>query len=352
MRKLGIIGGRGLVGTELLNRMEQCGDFQNFDVSYFSTSQHGSKCSLKGARDGDLYLDANNLDQLMEMDIILTVQGSEYSHEIYPLLEKKGYQGYFLDGSSAFRMEKDAVLLLDPLNSEQIKNYVQNGGRRLVGSNCTVSLLLLALNGLIKNDLIEWVSSQTYQAVSGAGAKAILEYIDQIKSFAGMSEHKLDSLPQLFARQEFCLGGPILGNILPWIDSDLGDGQSKEEWKAQVEASKILDKEFLIDGTCVRVGSLRVHAQALTIKLKKDLPLNEVEKYLKEGGEWIEYISNNRKETLQNLTPYHFQNTLKIGVGRVRKIHGERGIINLFTLGDQLLWGAAEPLRRALYLLN
>jgi aspartate-semialdehyde dehydrogenase len=358
MLKVGLVGWRGMVGSVLLERMHAEGDFEHFDAYYFSTSQAGEK-----APNGKPLKDAFKASDLVEMDIILTCQGGDWTKQLHPELRKLGWQGHWVDAASSLRMDNSAVIILDPVNQKSIDQARDRGVRDWIGGNCTVSLMLLAAGGLFKNNWVDWASSHTYQAASGAGAKNMIELLTQM-DFLGSNlkseidlgrsalevEKKLASLLEEkdFPKKEF--GYPLAANLLPWIDSALESGQSREEWKAQAEANKILEtkKVVPIDGTCVRVGALRCHSQALTIKLNKNIPLKEIEAVLKNDNQWVRFVENDKDSTLKNLTPVSVSGKLDIAVGRVRKMSLGDEYLNLFTCGDQLLWGAAEPLRRML----
>ena len=348
-RKLGIVGFRGMVGSTLMDRMKHERDFDFFDITLFSKSKAGSGVSY--FEKDFIAVDSDNIEAYLSLDIVITCQGSAFTEEVLPKLRSLKWDGYWIDAASSLRYEKDSVICLDPINMESIENGIKSGVKNYIGGNCTVSLLLLALKGLYENDLIEWVSSMTYQAVSGAGAKAIEELYsqygdcDKIEGLNTLDKEK--GISEMISEKDF----PLAYNILPWIDSDLG-GVSREEWKAREEASKIRGQETHIDGTCVRVSSLRCHSQALTIKLKKNIEVDEIEKLIKNSSEWIKFIPNDKENTLKYLTPHNFSNTLDIGVGRVRKMNFDPTILNFYTIGDQLLWGAAEPLRRTLRKIN
>ncbi|MBT3237067.1 MAG: aspartate-semialdehyde dehydrogenase [Bdellovibrionales bacterium] len=363
--KVGIIGQRGMVGSVLMERMKQEGDFKLFEAYFFSTSQIGQDAPEESYT--AKLLSAMCTDDLNKMDIIITCQGSDYTKEVYPKLRQSGWRGYWIDAASHLRMEGDSQLLLDPLNSQEISSYIKRGGRCLVGANCTVSLLLMAMGEWIKRDLVEWVSSMTYQAASGAGAKAMAELISQMKyitqqlgdASAAQSGVELDRLVtstlssgQLPVKQ---FGAPLALSVLPWIDSALDSGQTREEWKAEVEANKILglagESRVAIDGCCVRIGAMRSHSQGITVKLKRELPIDELQDVLVESHPWLKLISNSKERTLQNLTPAKVSGSLDIAVGRVRTMTLGPEYITLFTVGDQLLWGAAEPLRRGLRII-
>lgn len=357
MKRVGFIGWRGMVGSVLMERMQTEKDFSLMESYFFSTSQAGEKAPLFPNSYSSL-LNAMDSQELMKMDILVSCQGGDYTKEIYPTLKKNNWKGIWIDAASTLRMENDSVIILDPVNRHIIQDSLNKGVKTFVGGNCTVSLLLIALHGLFKEDLVEWVSSMTYQAASGAGAKNMIELLDQMKTVGNTFaqnpaagalelEKQMTSLmsSQNFPKENF--GYPLALNILPWIDSELPSGQSREEWKAQVEANKILQTktQIPIDGTCVRVGALRCHSQGLTIKLKKSAHLSTIEELIASANSWVELIPNNKPDTLQKLTPAAVSGKLKIPIGRVRKMTIGDEYLNAFTAGDQLLWGAAEPLR-------
>ena len=358
MKKVGLVGWRGMVGSVLMERMQAEGDFSLIDAHYFTTSQVGEL-----APNGKPLKDANSTKDLSEMDIILTCQGGDWTKEIHPKLRAAGWKGDWIDAASALRMDKNAVIILDPVNQKVIDNARNDGLKDWIGGNCTVSLMLLGAGALFKRGWVEWASSHTYQAASGAGAKNMIELLsqmqfigDQVRSDISASRSALEIEKKTndllssaeFPKKEF--GFPLAANLLPWIDTALPNGQSREEWKAEAEANKILQtsKVIPIDGTCVRVSALRCHSQALTIKLKKDIPLSEIEAAIKTDNQWVRFVPNDKETTLKNLTPASVSGKLDIAVGRVRKMSLGPEFVNLFTCGDQLLWGAAEPLRRML----
>lgn len=369
--KLALVGFRGMVGSVLLERMRAEGDFKLFETTFFSSSLKGKAIDtdfLELNPLSQVFEDSYNLQLLVKHDIILTCQGGDYTKEVYPGLINNGFKGYWIDAASALRMEKDAVIVLDPVNLDVMKNALTNNGKLFVGGNCTVSLMLLATGGLFQKGLVDWVTSMTYQAASGAGAKNMEELLMQMKAvgeFASDFKTKSPSASILeiekasvkflkdpnFPKTHF--GHPLATNLLPWIDSELPNGQSREEWKAEAEANKILQTKKIIpiDGTCVRVGALRCHSQGLTLKLNKNVPLNEIEAMLREHNQWVHFVANNKEQTLKELTPEFISGTLNIGVGRVRKMSLGEDFLNVFTVGDQLMWGAAEPLRRTLRLI-
>lgn len=357
MKKVGFIGWRGMVGSVLMERMGLEKDFAHMESYFFSTSQAGGSAPTV-ANAHDKLLSAMDSKELSKMDILVSCQGGEYTTEIFPMLRKDGWNGIWIDAASTLRMKDDSVIVLDPVNRDFIKDSIHKGVKNFVGGNCTVSLLLIALHGLFKENMIEWVSSMTYQAASGAGAKNMIELLDQMKSVGtefsahpSMSaldlEKNMTTLmnSQNFPKQNF--GHALALNVLPWIDSEMPNGQSKEEWKAQVEANKILQSQtdIPIDGTCVRVGALRCHSQGLTIKLKKSAHLSSVEEIIANANPWVKLVANNKPETLKELTPAAVSGRLHIPIGRLRPMTLGDSYYNAFTLGDQLLWGAAEPLR-------
>lgn len=363
MKKLGIVGWRGMVGSVLMERMQAEDDFALVETSLFSTSQKGQDAP-KVKNGTSTILDSNNIDELKEMDIIITCQGGDYTREIHPKLRSAGWQGYWIDAASALRMSDQSIIVLDPVNSVQIEKGLNDGIKDYIGGNCTVSLMLMGLGPLFKEGLVDWMTSMTYQAASGAGAKNMIELLAQMK-YLGDSYANHPSLSALeleklmndefkktdYPNQNF--GHSLALSLLPWIDVKMENGQSKEEWKAQVEANKILgnNKIIPIDGTCVRVASLRCHSQAFTIKLNKTIDVKTIEQMIAEGNEWSEVVSNEKEETLKKLTPEYVSGSMKIPVGRIRKMTLGDDYINAFSIGDQLLWGAAEPLRRTLRMI-
>jgi aspartate-semialdehyde dehydrogenase len=366
MKKVGIIGWRGMVGSVLMERMQQEGDFSKINSYLFSTSLKGQKAPVID-NGHDTVLDSNSLDELSQMDIIITCQGGAYTNEIHGPLRDSGWDGLWIDAASALRMKENSIIVLDPVNKQSIEQGLNSGIKDYVGGNCTVSLMLMGLGSLFKEGLVEWMTSMTYQAASGAGAKNMVELLDQMKFFTQAYDNQLKTNPATsaleyeklmndnfnhtdFPKSNF--GNPLALSLLPWIDVKMDNGQSKEEWKAQVEANKILNnKEIIpIDGTCVRVASLRCHSQAFTIKLKKSVDISTVEQLIKESNEWVKLVPNTKEATVNDLTPVNVSGTLNIPVGRVRKMTLGDEYLNAFSIGDQLLWGAAEPLRRTLLL--
>jgi aspartate-semialdehyde dehydrogenase len=367
MLKVGFIGWRGMVGSVLMQRMLEENDFSRIEPQFFTTSQVGG-AGPKVGKDTPALKDAKNIAELKRMDVIVSCQGGDYTTEVFPKLRAEGWQGHWIDAASTLRMEKDAVIILDPVNMHVIKDAMHAGGKNWVGGNCTVSLMLMALNGLFKADLVEWATSMTYQAASGAGAQNMRELLKQMGT-ANQSVSSLLADPasaildidravaamlrdDTFPTAHF--GAPLAGSLIPWIDKDLGNGQSKEEWKGGAETNKILGSEnnpIVIDGLCVRIGAMRCHSQALTIKLKKDVPLDEINDMLAKANQWAQVIPNERDITVKSLTPAAVTGTLNTPVGRLRKMGMGGEYLSAFTVGDQLLWGAAEPLRRMLNIL-
>ena len=367
MLRVGIVGWRGMVGSVLLERMREERDFDLIDPVFFSTSQAGGKGPAIG-RDTGTVQDARSIEALKTLPVVISCQGGDYTNEIHPKLRAAGWKGYWIDAASALRMNDDAVIVLDPVNMPVIESAVARGVRDYAGGNCTVSLMMMGLDGLFKNDLVEWVTSMTYQAASGAGAANMRELVAQMAHLGDKVRHALDD-PSTGAleidatlthalrngglpKENF--GYPLAASLLPWIDKDMGDGQTKEEWKAQAEANKILGRSarpIPIDGICVRVGAMRCHSQAVTVKLSKDVPLDEIEGMLAEANDWVKVVPNRREETLSELTPAAVSGKLSVPVGRLRKMSLGGEYLAAFTVGDQLLWGAAEPLRRMLRIL-
>ena len=367
MKRVGLIGWRGMVGSVLMGRMREERDFDHIDPVFFTTSNVGGKGPAIG-KDVPPLKDAKNIDALKAMDIIITCQGGDYTSEIFPRLRAAGWKGYWVDAASTLRMDKDAIIILDPVNMDVIKNGIQAGVRNYIGGNCTVSLMLIGLGGLFQKGLIEWMTSMTYQAASGAGAQNMRELISQMGAIHASVKTKLDdpasaildidktvadtirsaSLP----KQNF--GVPLAGSLIPWIDKQLDNGQSKEEWKGQAETNKILGHEarpIPIDGLCVRIGAMRCHSQAFTIKLTRNVPLDEIHGMLAEANQWAKVVPNDRELSMRELTPAAVTGTLTVPVGRLRKLNMGPEYLTAFTCGDQLLWGAAEPLRRMLRIL-
>ncbi|GEA08701.1 aspartate-semialdehyde dehydrogenase [Alteromonas sp. KUL42] len=364
-QKVGLVGWRGMVGSVLMQRMQEEQDFAHIEPTFFTTSQAGSAAPGFAGRDAGVLQDAHDIDALSKQDIIITCQGGDYTKAVYDDLRATGWNGYWIDAASALRMKDDAVIILDPVNRKEIDNGIAKGVRTYVGGNCTVSLMLLALGGLFEKELVEWASPMTYQAASGSGAKHMRELISQMGAIHANVKDKvedpataildIDQQVSEFIRSDDYpseqFGVPLAGSLIPYIDTQLPSGQSREEWKAQAEANKILGIQgnpVPIDGICVRVGAMRCHSQAITLKLKKDLSVEEIEAILAEHNEWVKVIPNDRDITMQELTPAKVTGTLSIPVGRIRKLTMGPEYISAFTVGDQLLWGAAEPLRRML----
>jgi len=363
MMKVGMVGWRGMVGSVLLQRMREENDFDGIEPLFFTTSQQGQAAPMNKG----VLIDAYNFEELKKQDIIVTCQGGGYTAKAHAELRAQGWNGYWIDAASTLRMEPGSVIILDPVNRNVIDAALANGQKDFIGGNCTVSLMLMALGGLFRADLVEWVSSMTYQAASGAGAPNMRELLNQMgalrdcvaSQLATPSSAILDIDRQVTATMRDdsfptkAFGYPLAGNVLPWIDSEVEDGQSREEWKGFVETNKILGSAspIPVDGLCVRVGSMRCHSQALTIKLTKDIPIEEIENLIANDNQWVDLAPNTKPETLSRLTPAAVSGTLKIPVGRVRKMKLGSRYISAFTCGDQLLWGAAEPLRRMLRIL-
>ncbi|KFF64002.1 aspartate-semialdehyde dehydrogenase [Pectobacterium brasiliense] len=366
MKNVGFIGWRGMVGSVLMQRMVEERDFDVIHPVFFSTSQHGEPAPALGGHKGVLQ-DAYNIDALRALDIIITCQGGDYTNEVYPKLRESGWQGYWIDAASSLRMKDDAIIILDPVNHGVIQQGLDKGIKTFAGGNCTVSLMLMSLGGLFANNLVEWVSAATYQAASGGGARHMRELLTQMGSLHGEVakelqdpasaildiERKVTALTRSGSLPTDNFGVPLAGSLIPWIDKQLDNGQSREEWKGQAETNKILSTSSVIpvDGLCVRVGALRCHSQAFTIKLKKDVALPEIEQLLATHNDWVKVVPNDRDITMCELTPAAVTGTLSTPVGRLRKLNMGPEYLSAFTVGDQLLWGAAEPLRRMLRIL-
>ncbi|HPS94520.1 MAG TPA: aspartate-semialdehyde dehydrogenase [Deltaproteobacteria bacterium] len=363
MARVAFIGWRGMVGSVLMDRMIAQDDFHGFEPVFFTTSQVGGKGPDIGTAIPALK-DAYDLEGLKAADIIVTCQGSDHTKEVHPKLRAAGWKGCWIDASSGLRMKDDSIIILDPVNRDVIDAGLRKGVRDYIGGNCTVSLMLMAIGGLFKEGLVEWVTSMTYQAASGAGAKNMRELVEQM-AFIGKASQKLLDEPataaleldrlvlgalhdDAFPRQVF--GYPLAANVLPWIDSAMENGQSREEWKGIAETNKILntEKTIPVDGICVRVSSMRCHSQGLTIKLKRDLPLAEITDIIGSANDWVRVIPNTKEETLRRLTPAAVTGKLEVPVGRIRKMNLGPEYLTCYTVGDQLLWGAAEPIRRML----
>ncbi len=362
--QVGLIGWRGMVGSVLVQRMREERDFDLIDPVFFSTSQSGAASPAIG-KAAPPVKDAKDLAALMDADVLISCQGGDYTTEIYPRLRQAAWDGYWIDAASTLRMKDDAVIVLDPVNRDVIDGAIDRGIKNFIGGNCTVSLMLMAMTGLFRAGLVEWVSAMTYQAASGAGAQNMRELVAQMGvTHASVSGLLADSrsaildidsaITQAMRGSEFPVeqfGHPLAGSLLPWIDKDLGNGQSKEEWKGGAEGNKILGRErnpIPLDGLCVRISSMRCHSQALTVKLTRDVPLREIEELLANAHEWAAVVPTEREATLRDLTPTAVTGTLRTPIGRLRKMSMGPEYLSAFTVGDQLLWGAAEPLRRTL----
>ena len=364
---VGLVGWRGMVGSVLMQRMRDENDFDHIDPVFFSTSQTGQAGPDIG-KDIPLLQDAMDIEALKKMDVIITCQGGDYTKAVYPQLREAGWNGYWIDAASSLRMDKDAIIVLDPVNQNVIKQGLKDGVKTFVGGNCTVSLMLLALGGLFEKGHVEWMTSMTYQAASGGGARHMRELITQMgllrdevgTELADPASAILDIDRKVAEKMRSGslpvdqFGVPLAGSLIPYIDSQLDNGQSREEWKAQAEANKILGidgKPIPVDGLCVRIGAMRCHSQAYTIKLNKDIPVADIEAMLAEHNDWVDVVPNDKEATMQRLTPTAATGTLNIPVGRIRKLNMGPDFISAFSVGDQLLWGAAEPLRRMLRIL-
>jgi aspartate-semialdehyde dehydrogenase len=356
-----------MVGSVLMQRMLAEGDFADVEPVFFTTSNVGGKGPDIG-RETPPLKHASSVDDLKTMDVIITCQGGDYTNEVYPQLRAAGWKGYWIDAASALRMKDDAVIILDPVNMDVIKDALSRGVKDYIGGNCTVSLMLMGLQGLFKAGLVEWMSAMTYQAASGAGAQNMRELLAQMGTAHGVVKPLLDDPASAIldidrrvaetlrgdALPKEHFGAALAGSLIPWIDKDLGNGQSKEEWKAEAEGNKILgraERPIPIDGICVRIGAMRCHSQALTIKLVRDVPLDEIEGMLAAANPWAKVVPNRRDESIKRLSPAAVTGTLDVPVGRLRKLSMGPQYLAAFTVGDQLLWGAAEPLRRMLRIL-
>jgi aspartate-semialdehyde dehydrogenase len=371
MKRVGLIGWRGMVGSVLMQRMREEKDFDHIEPVFFTTSQAGQPGPDVGKNVPSLK-DANSIDELKAMDVIITCQGGDYTKAIYPELRKAGWDGYWIDAASSLRMQDDSIIVLDPVNKAVIENGLSSGVKTYVGGNCTVSLMLMAIGGLFEKDLVEWITPMTYQAASGAGARNMRELIQQMGAIDAEVKDLLDDPASAILEIDKKVANfirsdryptqdwpvPLAGSLIPWIDVPLESGQSKEEWKAQVETNKILGRSggstkspVPIDGLCVRIGAMRCHSQALTIKMKQDVPLDEIADIIASHNDWVKVVPNDRELTMKELTPAAVTGTLTVPVGRMRKLTMGNDYLSAFTVGDQLLWGAAEPLRRMLRLL-
>ncbi|KQT09005.1 aspartate-semialdehyde dehydrogenase [Ramlibacter sp. Leaf400] len=369
---VGLVGWRGMVGSVLMDRMQAEGDFGLIEPMFFSTSNAGGKAPAQ-AKNETVLQDAFDIEALKKCDIVITAQGGDYTSEVFPKLRAAGWNGHWIDAASTLRMKDDSVIVLDPVNLPVIRNALGKGGRNWIGGNCTVSCMLMGVGALYKAGLVEWMSSMTYQAASGGGAQHMRELLTQFGTINAEVKALLDDPKsaileidrKVLGRQQSMsaaemenFGVPLGGSLIPWIDKDLGNGVSREEWKAGAETNKILGQgagfdtaAVPVDGFCVRVGAMRCHSQALTFKLKKDVPLADIEALITADNQWVKVVPNTREATLQDLTPVAVTGTLGIPVGRLRKMAMGPEYLGAFTIGDQLLWGAAEPLRRMLRIL-
>lgn len=367
--RVGLVGWRGMVGSVLMQRMVEEKDFDLIEPVFYSTSQVGIPAPVFGQKEAGLLQDAFDIESLKQLDAIITCQGGSYTEKVYPALRQAGWKGYWIDAASTLRMQNDAIITLDPVNLTQIQQGLHSGTNTFVGGNCTVSLMLMGLGGLYEKGMIEWMSAMTYQAASGAGAKNMRELISQMGVInQSVSTEMADPASSIldidrkvaetirssdYPTSEF--GAPLAGSLIPWIDVKRDNGQSKEEWKGTVETNKILGLDgnaiVPIDGTCVRIGAMRCHSQALTIKLKQNVPMDEIEEIIASHNDWVKVIPNERDITMQELSPAKVTGTLSVPVGRLRKMAMGDTFLNAFTVGDQLLWGAAEPLRRTLRII-
>jgi aspartate-semialdehyde dehydrogenase len=381
MKLVGLVGWRGMVGSVLMDRMQAEGDFGLIEPLFFSTSNSGGKAPAMAKNETTLQ-DAFNIDALKRCDIIITAQGGDYTTEVFPKLRAAGWNGHWIDAASTLRMDKDAVIILDPVNMPVIQTALKNGGKNWIGGNCTVSCMLMGVGALYKAGLVEWMSTQTYQAASGGGAQHMRELLTQygtlnaeVKDLLNDPKSAILEIDRKVIAKQRALtdaetanfGVPLGGSLIPWIDKDMGIGKnrdefgwgvSKEEWKGMAESNKILglgegfNKPAIpVDGFCVRVGAMRCHSQALTFKLKKDVPVADIEAMIAADNQWVKVVPNTREATLQHLTPVAVTGTMTIPVGRIRKLAMGPEYVGAFTIGDQLLWGAAEPLRRMLRIL-
>ncbi|UVW27745.1 aspartate-semialdehyde dehydrogenase [Massilia sp. H6] len=369
MKLVGLVGWRGMVGSVLMQRMQEEGDFEHIEPVFFTTSNPGGAAPAMAKNETTLK-SASDIAELSKCEIIISCQGGDYTSEVFPQLRASGWNGYWIDAASTLRMNDDAVIVLDPVNKEVIKNAMARGVKNYIGGNCTVSCMLIGLGGLFEQGLVEWMSSMTYQAASGGGAQHMRELLTQFGSINGAVKPLLDNPASaileidrtvLATQHGFSgdetrqFGVPLAGNLIPWIDKDLGNGQSKEEWKAGAETNKILgrgegyaSRAIPVDGLCVRIGAMRCHSQALTIKLTRDVPLDEINDIIASHNAWVKVVPNTREASMRELSPAAVTGGLGIPVGRLRKMSMGGDYLSAFTVGDQLLWGAAEPLRRML----
>ena len=365
--KVGMVGWRGMVGSVLMQRMREENDFALIEPVFFSTSASGGEAPLGAGR----LQDATSVEALAKMDTILTCQGGDWTNDLYPKLRAAGWKGYWIDAASALRMKDESVIILDPLNLHVIKDSLARGGRDFIGGNCTVSLMMMGLNGLIRENLIEWVTAMTYQAASGAGAQNMRELLAQMGALhacvAPLLADPASAILEIDQRVSDTMRGkafpvehfgvPLAGSLIPWIDKDLGNGMSREEWKGDAEMNKILGlpasgpSHIPVESLCVRIGAMRCHSQALTIKLRRDVPLADIEALVGAGNPWVKLVPNTREASIRDLSPTAATGTLSVPIGRLRKLAMGPEYLSAFTVGDQLLWGAAEPLRRMLRIL-
>jgi aspartate-semialdehyde dehydrogenase len=367
MRSIGFVGWRGMVGSVLLERMRAEQDFEGLEPVFYSTSQVGGAAPDVGVSAPEL-ADAYDTDALARHDAIVSCQGGDYTKQVLPQLRESGWQGDWIDAASAKRMDHDSVIVLDPVNRHVIDRGLDGGMRNWIGGNCTVSLMLMALQGLYREGWVEWVTAMTYQAASGAGARNMRELVEQMQFIGDHARSLLDdpattaleldrnvmsSLGEdAFPVEQF--GAPLAASLIPWIDRKMDGGETREEWKAHVESNKILglDPAVPVDGLCVRVGAMRCHSQGFTIKLREDVPLDEIEAALADANDWVRLVPNDKEATLAELSPARVTGTLDVPIGRVRKLRMGPGFVGAYSVGDQLLWGAAEPLRRMLRILR
>jgi aspartate-semialdehyde dehydrogenase len=364
MLRVGFVGWRGMVGSVLMQRMQEENDFAGIESIFFSTSNIGG-AAPKEASDGGALKNAKDLSELQRCEVLISCQGGEYTTEIYGPLRKSGWKGFWIDAASTLRMSDDAVIILDPVNADVIRKGLTSGLQTFAGGNCTVSLMLMAVSGLFKAGLVEWMTTMTYQAASGAGAAKMLELVKQMQSLtdptkATPSENALEvdrmtiqaqRAPTLPTQE---IGAPLAGSLIPWIDRDMPGGQTREEWKGMAETNKIMSlvPPVPVDGICVRVGTMRCHSQGLCIKLTRDIPLRDIEQLLANSNPWVKLITNDKESTVRCLTPTAVSGTLNVPIGRLHKLQLGPEFLGAFTVGDQLLWGAAEPLRRMLGILR
>jgi aspartate-semialdehyde dehydrogenase len=367
MKRVGIIGWRGMVGSVLLERMRAEGDFDVIEPVFFSTSQAGGAAPDIGRRAGAV-LDANDLGALADLPMLISTQGGDYTQAVHARLRASGWKGYWVDAASTLRMEKSAVIVLDPVNLPVMQAAREQGIKDFIGGNCTVSLMLMAVCGLLRAGAVDWITAMTYQSASGAGAQNMRELLEQMgalhRSAAGQLANPSSGILEIdravsgaFGASDFPMahfGVPLAASLIPWIDKDLGNGQSREEWKAGAESNKIMGTEAApvpVEGICVRVSAMRCHSQALTIKLKNDIPLREVEQMIASGNSWVRVVPNEREASIKELAPAAVSGSMTIPIGRLRKLAMGGEYLSAFTVGDQLLWGAAEPLRRTMRFL-